>query len=44
VNYIYGLGGRNISVEEIASTFEELELVAQTGQIENMITYLGVRE
>jgi pyruvate ferredoxin oxidoreductase alpha subunit len=44
VNYIYGLGGRNISVEEIASTFAELEHIAQTGRIENMITYLGVRE
>ncbi|UCE20122.1 MAG: pyruvate ferredoxin oxidoreductase [Gemmatimonadota bacterium] len=43
-NYIYGLGGRNISVEEIGSVFDELEHVAQTQQIENTITYLGVRE
>ncbi|MFQ6091210.1 MAG: pyruvate ferredoxin oxidoreductase [bacterium] len=44
VNYIYGLGGRNISIEEIASTFEDLERIVKTGQIENMVTYLGVRE
>jgi pyruvate ferredoxin oxidoreductase alpha subunit len=44
VNYIYGLGGRNISLEEIASVYDELEHIGRTQKIENMITYLGVRE
>jgi len=44
VNYMYGLGGRNISVEQIAGVFEQLGRIVETGRVEQMIRYLGVRE
>jgi len=39
VNYIYGLGGRDIPVEHIAQVFEGLKR-AETGELR----YLGLRE
>ena len=39
-NYIYGLGGRDICVEELMSIFTDL----QKPQQKNVINYLGVRE
>ncbi len=44
VNYIYGLGGRDIFVEDIENVYKDLEKVATTGKIENLINYIGVRE
>ncbi|MCK8817096.1 pyruvate ferredoxin oxidoreductase [Natroniella sulfidigena] len=44
VNYVYGLGGRDIKVEEIESVFEDLQQIAETGNVEQKINYLGVRE
>jgi pyruvate ferredoxin oxidoreductase alpha subunit len=43
VNYIYGLGGRDISKEEIEGVYHELEETAKTGKINNVYKYLGVR-
>jgi pyruvate ferredoxin oxidoreductase alpha subunit len=43
INYIYGLGGRDISKEEIEGVFHELEGIAKTGKINNVYKYLGVR-
>jgi len=39
-NYIYGLGGRNISLEEIKGVFNNL----LSGKVKDEINYLGVRE
>ena len=39
-NYIYGLGGRDVTVEMIASVFEDLE----KGNYSEKASYLGVRE
>lgn len=44
LNYIYGLGGRDTTVEDIESVYKDLEKVAKTGKVENLINYLGVRE
>lgn len=44
VNYIYGLGGRNIGVEDIKQVFSDLQKIAESGKIEQPLTYLGVRE
>ncbi len=44
VNYIYGLGGRDIDTNHIKSVFDELKEIAQTGKIKELIDYLGVRE
>jgi len=44
INYIYGLGGRDIFVEDIEKVYKDLEKIATTGKIENLINYIGVRE
>ncbi len=44
VNYIYGLGGRDIGLKEIHSIYEDLEEINRTGKIKSLLTYLGVRE
>ena len=43
-NYIYGLGGRDIFVEDIEKIYMDLENVARTGKVGNLINYIGVRE
>ena len=44
VNYIYGLGGRNLAVEEINWVYSELTKILKTGKIERLTDYLGVRD
>ncbi len=44
VNYIYGLGGRDLPVELINKAATELEQVAQSGQVKEKINYLGLKE
>lgn len=44
VNYVYGLGGRNVDLAQIQSVFADLERIAETGKTEKMVSYLGVRE
>jgi pyruvate ferredoxin oxidoreductase alpha subunit len=43
INCVYGLGGRDISKEEISGVFNQLSDIAKTGKIKNLINYLGVR-
>jgi pyruvate ferredoxin oxidoreductase alpha subunit len=44
VNYIFGLGGRDIVPSQIERVFRDLLKIADTGEVENLVTYLGVRE
>ncbi len=44
INYIYGLGGRDIGLKEIKAIYEDLDEIKKTGKIKNLVTYLGVRE
>ncbi len=44
VDYIFGLGGRDIVPSQIESVFRDLLKIADTGEVENLVTYLGVRE
>jgi pyruvate ferredoxin oxidoreductase alpha subunit len=44
VNYIYGLGGRDVKVEDIEQVFDGLAKVTTSGKIENLVSYLGLRE
>lgn len=44
INYIYGLGGRDVRVESIEHVFAELEKVAATGEVGETYRYLDVRE
>ena len=43
VNYIYGLGGRDMSVNDIKKAFAGLESVARDGTPDDNIRFLGLR-
>ncbi len=42
-DFIFGLGGRDIVPPEIESVFADLYKILETGKVENLVTYLGVR-
>ncbi len=42
-NYVYGLGGRDISIEEIEAIYDELFAIKKTGKVDKDIVYFGVR-
>ncbi|MFB0547175.1 MAG: pyruvate ferredoxin oxidoreductase [Anaerolineae bacterium] len=44
VDYVFGLGGRDIFPSQIEGVYRDLLRTAETGKIENLVTYLGVRE
>lgn len=44
VNYIYGLGGRDLGISHIEQVVGDLQKIKETGKIEELITYLTVRE
>jgi pyruvate ferredoxin oxidoreductase alpha subunit len=44
VNYIYGLGGRDTPPYLIAGIYKELQKIAETGEIENKVQFIGLRE
>ena len=44
INYIYGLGGRDVRVESIESVVAALEQVIATGEVGETYRYLDVRE
>lgn len=44
INYIYGLGGRDVRVESIRHVYDQLEEIVQTGRTGETYRYLDVRE
>ncbi len=44
VNYIYGLGGRDVTETDIEKVFTDLSQIAKDGNVENVDRYLGVRD
>jgi pyruvate ferredoxin oxidoreductase alpha subunit len=44
VDYIYGLGGRDVTPDQIRQAFDDLRQIAETGQIKRLIGYLGLRD
>lgn len=44
INYIYGLGGRDVRVENIIEVFDALEEIVKTGDSGSTYRYLSVRE
>lgn len=44
INYIYGLGGRDVRVESIETVVTELEKIIATGEVSETYRYLDVRE
>ena len=43
INYVYGIGGRDTTVTEIAKVYEDLGEIAKNGKIEKPYRYLGLR-
>lgn len=44
VDYVFGLGGRDIVPSQIGGVFTDLLNVASTGKTGDLVTYLGVRD
>jgi pyruvate ferredoxin oxidoreductase alpha subunit len=44
VSYVYGIGGRDTTVSDIATIYEDLTKIKETGDLGNPYRYLGVRE
>lgn len=44
VNFIYGLGGRDLDPEHVTAVFDRLSEIARTGEPGQPVDYLGVRE
>jgi len=44
VNYVYGLGGRDINVEDIEKVYTDLGKILKQKKVETLVNYLGVRE
>ncbi len=44
INYIYGLGGRDVRTDDIELVFNNLLKIVETGEVGSVYNYLGVRE
>ena len=44
VNYIYGLGGRDVRVEDMEGVFEDLKQIVENGDAGETYRYMGIRE
>ncbi len=44
INYIYGLGGRDVKATDLEGVYNELLKIASTGKVDSVYNYLGVRE
>ncbi len=44
VNYIYGLGGRDISPKEFRKIFNDLHIIAHNKRVDKLLNYVGLRE
>ncbi|NLB81108.1 MAG: pyruvate ferredoxin oxidoreductase, partial [Clostridiaceae bacterium] len=44
INYIYGLGGRDVNTDDILSVYTRLCDIVDSGNIGEVYNYLGVRE
>lgn len=44
VNYVYGLGGRDVTLAHIESVYNDLQAIVKEGKPSNLVNYLGVRE
>ncbi|GAH33587.1 unnamed protein product, partial [marine sediment metagenome] len=42
-NFVYGLGGRDISIEEIEAIYGQLLDIQKSGEVDKDVVYFGVR-
>ncbi len=43
-NYIYGLGGRDLSIALVKQAMQEIHEMASSGRVKQMVNYLGLKE
>ena len=43
INYIYGLGGRDVKTDDIETVYNRLSDIASTGNVGEVFNHLGVR-
>ena len=43
VSYIYGIGGRDVTVKDISSVYSDLQEIVKTGEINNPYRYFGLK-
>lgn len=43
VNYVYGLGGREMTLELLDQIYADLQTIAKSGKVEELVKYSGVR-
>jgi pyruvate ferredoxin oxidoreductase alpha subunit len=44
VNYVYGLGGRDLRLEDVEKVYDDLANIIKTGRADKFVNYLGLRE
>ncbi len=44
INYVYGLGGRDVTIDTFEEIFDELAHIAETGEVGEVYRHIGVRE
>lgn len=44
INYIYGLGGRDVTTHTIREVFDHVLKIAETGKVDKVYNYLSVKE
>jgi pyruvate ferredoxin oxidoreductase alpha subunit len=44
VNYVYGLGGRDLRLEDVEKVYSDLGDIIKTGRVDNFVRYIGLRE
>ena len=44
VNYVYGLGGRDVRVEDMEKVYADLQEAVDNGKVVNPYRYMGIRE
>ena len=44
INYVYGLGGRDVTVDTFVEIYTELQKIADTGEAGEIYRHIGVRE
>ena len=43
IGYVYGIGGRDTTEEDILEAYTDLQEIVKTGKVERPYRYLGVR-